>query len=157
MIANRNLKRIRFFLTLYTRASLMIVPERKFRFLQLFCVFAVVTCIRIRLKVQGSTDGSVFVQWMVFALALSCTVQGFLVQRRITEPSPSIRRSARSTPFTRWRAGNLVRLGFPTAVGCWALILSEHGGQAWQVVSLFALSLLLLIWSPGRSPNATNA
>ena len=135
----------------------MTVSERKFRFLQLFCILVVVTCIRISIKVQGTTGGSLFIQWAVFMLALSCVVQGFMLQRRIINLDPSIRRPVRSTPFTRWRAANLTSLMVPTAVGCWALILSESGGRAWQVISLFALSLLLLIiWTPSRSPNATN-
>jgi len=49
-----------------------------------------------------------------------------------------------------------VRLASATAVGLWALILSESGGSALLVNALFAFGmLLLLIWMPGGSPDST--
>jgi hypothetical protein len=49
-----------------------------------------------------------------------------------------------------------VRLASATAVGLWALILSESGGSALLVNALFAFGIrLLLIWTPGASPDST--
>lgn len=132
----------------------MSTPESQLRIVQVGCVLCLVESFRLGLKVQGTTHGSKTVQWAVIALALWCAVQGFRIQRRMIAPKVSRKRSRRSTPFTRWRAGNLVRLAFATSVGLYGLCLSEFGGVAWQVDSLLALGMvLLLIWKPGPSPN----
>jgi hypothetical protein len=129
-------------------------PERQLRIVQMGCVLCLLASIRLGLKVQGTTHGSRGVQWVLIGLALLCTVHGFTFQRRIVAPNLSRTRSRRSTPFTRLIAGNIARLAFATSVGLYGLCLSEFGGVAWQVDSLFALGIiLLLIWKPGTSPN----
>jgi|SRR5579862_9425315 len=130
--------------------------ERQLRAVQITCILFVLASFRVSLMVQGRTHGSTLIQGIVISLALSCAVQGFTFQRRIVKgPGPSRRPSRLSTPFTRWRAGNLVRLGFATAVAEWALVLSENGGRALPVNALFLIgALLLLSWSPGVRPDA---
>lgn len=126
-------------------------PERQLRLVQLGCIIVTLASFRLALRVQGTTHGSPIVRWIFVALALLCIVQGFTMQRRIVRPRNPSR--LRSTPFSRWRAGNIARLMFATAVGLYGLVLSEFGGPAWQVNALCAIALiLLLIWKPGISP-----
>ena len=129
--------------------------ERQLRFVQIACVLVVVMSIRISLMVQGTTHGSSLIQWTVIVLAFSCALQGFTLQRRIINGPSLSRRQSRLTPLARWRAGNIVRLTSATAVGLWALVLSENGGHVLLVNALFAIGvLLLLIWRPGTSPDS---
>ncbi|SRR5258707_4929083 len=136
----------------------MSTHERQLRLVQVACIGTLLTSIRISLRVQGTTHGSSLIQWIVIVLALSCALQGFALQRQIVKdrPRPPQRRLRLSTPFARWRAGNLVRLASATAVGLWALVLSENGGRAFPVDALFVVgTILLLIWRPGASPAPT--
>jgi len=136
----------------------MKTPERQLRVAQIGCILVLLASIRLAIKVQGKTQGSKVVQWVLIVLALVCAVQGFAVQQRIVNPKRMPKRGARSTPFSRWRAGNVVRLMFATAVGLYGLCLSEFGGAVWQTSSIFALAMvLLLIWSPGASPASTDS
>lgn len=127
-------------------------PERQLRLLQIGCIVVVLASFRLALRVQGTAHGSPIVRVIFVALALVCIVQGFTIERRIVRPRNPSR--VRSTPLKRWRAGNVVRLAYGTAVGLYGLALSEFGGPAWQVSALCAIALiLLLIWKPGISPN----
>lgn len=134
----------------------MTTPERQLRFLQAGCLLVLLASTRLAWRVQGTTHGSPVVRWIVLVLAVACAVQGFTLQQRIvTRPNRTHRGSGSSTPFSRWRAGNIVRLAFATAVGLYGLVLSEFGGPLWQVDSLFVIGLvLLLIWKPGRIPRS---
>lgn len=140
----------------YSGQTRMRTPERQLRFLQVGCLLVLLAGTRLAWSVQGTTHGTPVVRWIVRALALACAVQGFTLQRRIVgRPNRISRGSGRSTPFTRWRAGNIVRLAFATAVGLYGLLLSEFGGPLWQVDSLFVIGLvLLLIWKPGKIPRS---
>jgi hypothetical protein len=132
----------------------MNTPERQLRMVQVGCILVLLASIRLGLKVQGTTHGSKAVQWVFIVLALLCALQGFTLQRRIVSPRPTRKLPPRSTPFTRWKAGNVARLAFATSVGLYGLCLSEFGGVAWQVDVLFGLGMvLLLLWKPGTSPN----
>lgn len=136
----------------YSMKLSMSKPERQLRLLQIGCIVVVLASFRLALRVQGTTHGSPIVRWIFVVLALVCIVQGFTLQQRIVRPRNSSR--VRSTPFTRWRAGNIARLMFATAVGLYGLVLSQYGGPPWLVNSLFAIGLfLLLVWKPGISPN----
>src|SRR5258708_27827538 len=97
----------------------MSTHERQLRLVQVPCIGTLLTSIRISLRVQGTTHGSSLIQWIVIVLALSCAVQGFTLQRQIVKdrPRPPQRRLRRSTPFSRWSAGNLVRLPAAAALG----------------------------------------
>jgi hypothetical protein len=82
-------------------------------------------------------------------------ISGITIQRRIVNrPASSRRPSSKSTPFTRWRAGHIVRLWTAMTVGPWALLLSVFAGPPLAVNALFALGLLLLlVWTPGGVPD----
>src|SRR6266478_1382350 len=133
-------------------------PERQLRLVQVGCILLVAFCIFVRhIGSHESHDAISFGQWLVIVSAIWSAVGGFTLQRRITSArTRSQRRSTRSTPFSRWRAGHLVRLQTATAVGLWALVLYMIGGSSWLVNTFFAIAmLLLLIWSPGASPAST--
>jgi hypothetical protein len=137
----------------------MSTPERQLRLVQVACILVVLTCLKVAMGVEISPGEITWVQWVVMAVALWAAVSGFTLQRQIVRHSdrPS-RRPTRSTPFTRWRAGNLVRLACATSVALWGLILRENGGRMWIVNTLFGLgSLLLLIWRPGVSPEQSHS
>ena len=130
----------------------MSAPERQLRIVQVGCLLGLLASSRLALKVQGATHGSPTLRWLFFALGLFCTVDGFVLQRRMVAPRKAPR--TQSTPFKRWKAGNLVRLALATSVGLYGLCLSEFGGATWQVDLLLALGItLLLIWTPGTSPD----
>jgi hypothetical protein len=98
-------------------------PERQLRIVQVGCALVLLECFRVARTIRV-TQTSTLVQWIVIALALWCASNGFLVQRLIVRGSKGRRRrSATSTPFTRWRAGNFARLAFGTSVGLYGLIL----------------------------------
>ena len=90
--------------------------------------------------------------WFVAGLAVYGGFSGFKVQKILNRPvRPNPRR--RSTPFSRWRAGHLVRLFCALSVAMWGVVLSEFYGPSWVVYALYALGLLLLlIWTPGANP-----
>src|SRR6266852_2970338 len=100
-------------------------PERQLRLVQVGCILLVAFCIFVRHIGSHESHGAISLgQWLVIVAAIWSAVGGFTLQRRITSaPTRSQRRSGRSTPFTRWRAGNIVRLWSATAVGLWALVL----------------------------------
>ena len=90
--------------------------------------------------------------WMLMVGAAWSAISGFTFQRRIVRRRPS--RSGKSTPFTRWRAGHIIRLWTATSLSLWAVVLSDWGGPHLVVNALFAMGLvLLLFWSPGAVPN----
>jgi hypothetical protein len=128
-------------------------PERQLRIVQVGCALVLLECFRVARTIRV-TQTSTLVQWIVIALALSCVWNGFLTQRLIVRgPKSRHRRSTRSTPFIRWRAGNIVRLAFATSVGLYGLVLRVLGGPPWQANCLLALGMiLLLVWKPGQSP-----
>jgi hypothetical protein len=132
----------------------MLTTERHLRAVQMFCILTVLTCVRVATKVSfTSTDMTAF-QWAVIALGLWAIPSGFSLQRQIVgHPGKSRRRSTRSTPLSRWRAGNLVRLASANSVALWGLVLRETGGPASIAYTMFAIGgLLLLIWKPSTSP-----
>jgi FtsH-binding integral membrane protein len=132
-------------------------PEIQLRLVQAACVVMVLASIGVSLGVQRTPHGIMSVHWLMIVLAIWSAVSGFTLQRRIVNgPDRSQRRPKKSTPFTRWRAGNLARLSSAMSVGLWGLVLCEFGGPAWLVNTFFAIGLLLLlIWRPGASPAAT--
>jgi hypothetical protein len=133
-------------------------PETQLRFVQIACIMTVLVSIVVSLDLRKTPHGITSVHWIVIVLAIWSAVSGFRLQRKIVnDPVRSQQRSRTSTPFTRWRAGNLMRLASATSVGLWALVLCVYGGPAWVVNIFFALGLLLLlIWRPGTSPTPTS-
>jgi hypothetical protein len=133
-------------------------PERQLRLLQVGCILLVAVCIFVvyvgwHNKTRAITVG----QWLVIVATIWSAVSGFTIQRRIVRGARrSQRLSGKSTPFTRWRAGNFMRLSSGVSVGLWAFVLYMIGGPSWLVNVFFAIGLLLLlIWQPGASPAST--
>lgn len=136
----------------------MLTTERQFRAIQIFCIVIVFTCIRVAMEVSCTSGEITRFQWVVIAFGLWAIPSGFLLQRQIVGHSDKRRRrSTRSTPLSRWRAGNLVRLATANSVALWGLVLREIGGPARLAYMFFAVGgLLLLIWKPGTSPERSN-
>jgi hypothetical protein len=132
----------------------MLTTKRHFHAVQLFCILAVIASARLAMKVNKSSTGITPIQWVVIVMGLWAIPSGFLVERQIFGKSDKAgRRSRRSTPLSRWRASNLVRVMSATSVALWGLILRENGGPAWLAYLFLAVGgLLVLIWKPRASP-----
>ena|SRR5580693_3178024 len=98
-------------------------PERQLRLFQGGSILFLVVCIfLLYFGVLGSLepDGRRmnFIQFLVIVGAIWSAVVGFTFQRRMTRSTTRLQRpTAKSTPFTRWRAGHVMRLGSATSVG----------------------------------------
>lgn len=127
----------------------------RLRLLQIACILLVLVCIWIIRVRHNRWDGTITPRhWLVIGCTVWTAISGFTLQRRIVNRTP--RTSRTSTPFTRWRAGHLLRLWTAMAVGMWALILSDFAGPPWLVRVFFVVSLLLLVaWMPGSVPANT--
>jgi hypothetical protein len=136
-------------------------PEEQLRVYQVICVLFVAACILLsRSLVPEAEHASSAVQFFVILVAVWSAFSGFRLQRLLArDRSNSVQRSTtrkKSTPFTRWRAGHLMRLVSATSVALWGFVLFYLGGSTWLVDALFGSGLvLLLIWSPGSSPEST--
>src|SRR5882762_794026 len=132
----------------------MTAPERQPRLVQIGCILLVAACIAVRYMDNHEARGAITIaQAAVILAAVWSGISGFTMQRRFQEIR--IAPSSKSTPFSRWRAGHLVRLWSATAVGGWGLVLYNVGGPSWLVGSFFAVALLLLlIWKPVAKPGA---
>jgi len=132
----------------------MLTTERHFRVLQVICIVVVLTCFRVALKVDKTSPEVTPVQWLSIGMGFWAIASGFIIERKICHgPDKSSRRPTRSTPLSRWRAGNLVRIMSATALACWGLILRENGGLALiAYVFFFAAGILLLVWKPRALP-----
>ena len=132
----------------------MDTPGRQLRMVQIVCILIVLTSIRVAMEVRKTSGVVTWVQWIVIVMAVWAAISGFTLQRQIVGRSNRPHRKPKlPTPFSRWRAGNLVRLSCATSVALWALVLRENGGPVWVVGAFFALGMLLLvIWKPGASP-----
>jgi hypothetical protein len=133
-------------------------PQRPLRVAQVICVLFTTTCFLVAHSVIHVTERPLSIeQGLVVLLALWTAGSGFSLQHKLTHVrvgSGQPPASSRSTPAARWRVGNLMRLATATSVGLWALILHVIGGSSLLVDLLFGLGLaLLLIWSPGPSPD----
>jgi len=105
-------------------------PERQLRLMQVGCILLVAACIFVSyVGWQKKTRVINAGQWLVIVATIWSAVSGCTIQRRIVRgASRSQRLSGRSTPFTRWRAGNFVRLWGGMSVGLWAFVLHMIGG-----------------------------
>jgi hypothetical protein len=133
----------------------METAARRLRFLQLACILMVLVCVGASRLGKREWRGKLTpIHYVMIVGAIWSATSGFTLQRRIANrPTESRRAAAASTPFTRWRAGNIWRIWSATMVGGWALCLSEFGGPPWLVNSFFVLGLLLLLlWRPGAAP-----
>jgi hypothetical protein len=129
----------------------------RLRIIQVGCILMVLGCIWVSRSGHHEWQGSLAPRhWLVMVAAIWGAISGFTLQRRLVGQPVNSRRPSRSTPFTRWRAGHIVRIWTAMTVGLGALLLSEFSGPPMMVNVLFALSLLLLlIWTPGPIPDQT--
>jgi hypothetical protein len=127
----------------------------RLRVVQVGCALMVLAAIWVSRLRNHEWQGSLGPRhWIVILAGIWTAISGFTLQRRIVNRPVSSRRTSKSTPFTRWRAGHIFQLCTAMSVGLWALLLSEYAGPPMIVNALFALSLLLLlIWTPGPVPD----
>jgi hypothetical protein len=131
-------------------------PERQLRLVQIACILLLGACIFFSYfglsKQYQARQGMSFGQGLILVTALWSGVSGFTVQRRITQAKPE-HFSPKSTPLSRWKAGNFVRLSSATAVGLWGLVLQIFHGSLWLVEVFLAIGIILLAtWRPGARP-----
>jgi len=136
----------------------MKTAAQRLRILQIACILMFLVCVGAS-RLGGHEWRGRFtpVHWIVVVGAIGSAVSGFTLQRKMANPPTQSRRpSATSTPFIRWRAGNIWRIWTATTVGGWALCLSDLAGPPWLVNILFVVGLLLLlVWRPGAAPAET--
>jgi hypothetical protein len=122
------------------------------RKIQAACIVAVVACGALAYFGTNRTRHAGFaVELCISIAAVWAAAGGFTVQRKLASTSRPT--TAKSTPFTRWRAGNIIRLWTAASVGIWALVLAEFGPLPVLSGVFFAAALLLLVfWTPGIAP-----
>jgi predicted transcriptional regulator len=127
-------------------------PVARLRLLQLGCIALVLACMALVYWRHSLQEVPLSARhWIVMIAAAYSAIWGFTMQRRIVHGRPS--RSPKSTPFTRWRAGNIIRLWSATSLGASAVVLSDWVCPHLVVNAIFAIGLvLLLFWSPGAVP-----
>jgi hypothetical protein len=115
----------------------MSAGARQLRVMQIACILLVLACVGVSHLGQHVWLGTLTApHWFVIVAAIWSAISGFTFQRRIVNrPARSRRPSSTSTPFTRWRAGHIGRLSSATAVGMWALLLSQFAGPRGSSIS----------------------
>jgi hypothetical protein len=126
------------------------------RVLQIVClVMALSACWLVAHLGNPKGDGETgSIQWVIALVAVYCAASGFTLQRKITKgPARFQQTKGRSTPLSRWKAGNLARLLLPVSVAAWGDVLRISGGPLWLAYVLCGLGIILLLgWSPGTAP-----
>lgn len=90
------------------------------------------------------------VKWIITFLALYCAFAGFSLQKRFLRMPANSRPDSKSTPISRWKVGNILRLAFATSVSLYGLLLHFLGGPDSLAFALNGLGLVLLLWwKPG--------
>jgi hypothetical protein len=136
----------------------MAKPEVQLRLVQGACMLFIVLCILLlHLGVLGSLEPAgrkiKVVQLLIIVGAVWSAVVGFTFQRKLSRISKPRRVESKSTPFTRWKAGHIMRLASATSVGSWGLAMYYFQGPLWLVDTVLAVALVLLIaWKPGFGP-----
>ena len=128
---------------------------RQLRIVQIVCLMvAVSACLLVARLGKAKSDCEIGpIQWVIVFAAIYCAFSAFTLQRTITKGPKRPPTKIASTPFSRWRAGHLVRLFFPVSVALWGDVLVISGGSSWLAYSLCGLGiLLLLVWSPENLP-----
>jgi len=127
----------------------------RLRVIQITGILLLLECIRLSRSMRHEWDGTItLAHWFFIVGAGWSGIAGFTLQRRIVNRRG--RASSRSTPFTRWRVGHIVRLVMAYSVGLYGFCLSTFAGPPMLVNALFALGLLLLlVWMPGVVPDQT--
>jgi hypothetical protein len=142
----------------------MAKPNLQLRLVQGGCILFIVLCILLlHLGVLGSLEPAgreiKVVQFLIILGAVWSAVVGFTFQRKLSRTSKRPRRDgSKSTPFTRWKVGHLMRLASATSVGTWGLALYYFHGPLWLVDTVLTVALVLLIaWKPGPGPETNIA
>src|SRR5579864_9556851 len=136
----------------------MAKPELQLRLVQGGCMLFIVLCILLlHLGVLGSLESAgreiKVVQLLIIVGAVWSAVVGFTFQGKLSRSSKPRRVGSKSTPFTRWKAGHIMRLVSATSVGNWGLAMYYFHGPLWLVDTALAVALVLLIaWQPGLGP-----
>ena len=142
---------------LYTQK--MAKSDLQLRLVQGGCILFIVLCILLlHFGVLGSLEPAgreiKLVQFLIVVGSVWSAVVGFTFQRKLSRSSKRPQRvGSKSTPFTRWKAGHVMRLASATSVGYWGLALYYFHGPLWLVDTVLAIALVLLIaWKPGPAP-----
>lgn len=129
----------------------MLTNERHFRILQLCCIVTVLVFFRFGRAVADTATEPTLMRWVVIGMGVWASTAGFILERKIVRSGA--RSSNRSTPLSRWRAGNLLRVASASSVAAWGLILRVIGGPALIANIFFAVAgILLVIWRPSARP-----
>ena len=111
----------------------MLKTERQFRVVQMFCILVVLACFQVALKLVQTSPEITPIQWVLVGMGVWAIFSGFMLERQIVGYPNRVRRpSARSTPFSRWRAGNLVRVASATSVPLWG---PDPARERWPLVN----------------------
>lgn len=123
---------------------------------QITGILLLLECMRLSRSMGHEWNGTLSAaHWFFIVAGVWAGILGFTVQRRIVNRPR--RSSSTSTPFTRWRAGNIVRIVMAYTVGLYGFCLSVFGGPPLAVRALFALGLLLLlVWTPAPVPDQSS-
>lgn len=139
-------------------------PELQLRLVQGGCILFIVLCaFCLHFGVLGSFEPAgreiKLVQFLMIVGAIWSAVVGFTFQRKLGRTAKrSQQGGSKSTPFTRWKAGHVMRLGSATSVGTWGLVLYYFHGPLRVVDTVLAVALVLLIaWKPSPSPDRNTA
>jgi hypothetical protein len=126
------------------------------RIMQFTFVFAGLMVIYLawKLPVQSTAHVGSNFEVIVCLLAISNLMLG-LGARRFFGRMASSRVTPAATPLKRWRVGNLLSLAFIYAALLFGFVLRVLGGHAivYEILLTAAMACLLL-WSPGKPPDA---
>jgi hypothetical protein len=118
----------------------MAKPNLQLRLVQGGCILLIVLYILLlHLGVLGSLEPAgreiKLVQLLIIVGAVWSAVVGFTFQRKLSRISKPRRDGSKSTPFTRWKAGHVMRLASATSVGTSALALYYMVLCGWSIQS----------------------
>ncbi len=131
-------------------------PALQIRIIQFVLIASALSLIPlIRMQSQPTHSVSATLQLIIVLVAASSAESGFIVQRSLLRARG---RSNASTPLTRWRAGQIIRLATAFSVILYALVLRILGGSSKLVGLLYVSGLvLLLILRPVALPTETES
>jgi len=129
-------------------------PVIQIRIIQFVMILSALSLIPFsRMQPQPTHTVSATFQLIIVLVAAASAESGFTVQRKMLRVRGQ---SNASTPLTRWRAGQIIRLATAYSVILYALVLRILGGSSKLAGALYVSGLLLLlIWRPGVIPTDT--
>lgn len=135
-------------------------PELQLRLVQGGCLLFLVVCtLLLHIGALGSLEPAgrelKLTQLLMIVGAIWSAVVGFTFQRKLARSGARPRRAgSKSTPFTRWKAGHVMRLASATSVGNWGLALYYFHAPLRVVDTVLAAALVLLVaWKPDTGPH----